>query len=278
MKSCEDFVSAESDYFVYMPSVTAQTMFFYPLYTGHFFYDAGYTLHRDSYDSFLLIYILHGNLHLDFNGKKEIAGEGSFVFLDCYRPHSYHTETDCEVLWCHFDGVTARNFYNSIASRLGNVFYLTDPHPTVNKLTEIYHVFSEGKPVREALLSKYINDILTTFLLYSPISIDTSDRPMSERVISYIGEHFAEDISINELAQVAGLSQYHFIRSFRKETGFTPHEYLINIRINTAKYLLKNSQLSIKDICYQAGFSCESVFCSTFKRQLKMTPTEYRNQ
>ena len=101
---------------------------------------------------------------------------------------------------------------------------------------------------------------------------------MSERVISYIGEHFAEDISIDELAQVAGLSQYHFIRSFRKETGFTPHEYLINIRINTAKYLLKNSQLSIKDICYQAGFSCESVFCSTFKRQLKMTPTEYRNQ
>ena len=50
-----------------------------------------------------------------------------------------------------------------------------------------------------------------------------------------------EDISVPVLADRVGLSLYHFIRSFKKETGFTPHDYIIHTRINTAKYLLKNT-------------------------------------
>ena len=48
---------------------------------------------------------------------------------------------------------------------------------------------------------------------------------MAEEIIAYINEHFAEKFSVEELAAQAGLSQYHFIRVFKKETGFTPHEY-----------------------------------------------------
>jgi len=97
-----------------------------------------------------------------------------------------------------------------------------------------------------------------------------------EEVISYINKHFTENITIADLAEKAGFSQYHFIRIFKKETGMTPYEYIINIRINTAKYLLRNSQLSVKDICFSTGFSSESVFCNAFKKRLGITPTEYR--
>ena len=78
------------------------------------------------------------------------------------------------------------------------------------------------------------------------------------------------------LAEQAGLSQYHFIRTFKKETGFTPHEYLVNTRLATARYLLKNTRLPVKDICFNTGFSCESVFCSAFKQHQGMTPAQYR--
>ena len=92
----------------------------------------------------------------------------------------------------------------------------------------------------------------------------------------YINEHFHEDISVDQLASLSGLSRYYFIRVFRQETGYTPHEYLVNRRMATARYLLKYSSLSSKEICFQSGFSGESVFCSAFRKQHGMTPQQYR--
>lgn len=279
MKSCENLIAPESEYFVYAPSKSAQEMFFYPLQCGHFLYEPGYSLQRESYDSFLLMYVQKGSLHLELEGRTIPVSAESFVLLDCYRPHAYTSDTGWECLWCHFDGVSARPWYDSIVSRLGNAFSMADAYPVLNKLTAVYDTFASGRPVREPLMSKYLSDILTAFLLYVPLEANSINYAgMAEELIAYIGEHFAEDITGEELAKRAGLSQYHFIRTFRKATGFTPHEYLVNTRIANAKYLLKNSQMSIKDICYSTGFSCESVFCTSFKRHLGMTPLQYREQ
>ncbi len=278
MKSCESFVSPKSDYYVYSPSRNAHSMFFYPLYTGHFIYENGYHLYRDSYDSFLLMYIQNGSLTLEFEGKTMHIPSNRFVLLDCYKPHSYYSDSGWESIWLHFDGPTARAFYDSVVSHLGLSFTLTDPCPSLYRLTAIYDFFHEGKVIQEALISKYITDILTGFLIYSPLETGTAhDANVSEKIVSYINEHFAEDLYIEELAALAGMSPYHFIRVFKRGTGFTPHEYIVNIRLNTAKYLLKNTSLSVKSICFQSGFSRESIFCSAFKKKLGMTPAQYRS-
>ncbi|WP_310602156.1 AraC family transcriptional regulator [Anaerosporobacter sp.] len=280
MKSCEKFVSPKSDYYVYSPSMTAVNTFFYPLYSGHFIYEGGYSLYRSSYDSFLLMYIQSGSLTLEYEEKTIPVSAGEFVLIDCYKPHAYSSATGWESLWCHFDGLVARPYYTNVISHLGNVFSMTDHHSVmvISKLTSIYETFHNNKAVKEALISKYLTDILTSFLLYTPSTVRTLDyTSMSENIISYINEHFASPLSIEELAEMSGLSQYHFIRVFKKVTGFTPHEYIINTRLNTAKYLLKNSQLSIKDICFNTGFSCESVFCSSFKKNFNATPSQYRS-
>ena len=277
MKSCEHLIAPESDYFVHVPGADAGKLFFYPLYIGHFVYEKGYSLHRDSYDSYLVMYIQKGQLSVTTSSESAVAREGCFLLLDCYEPHAYSTDIGCETLWCHFDGPLARAWFQAITGQLGHVFQLADPYPALSKLTALYKQFAESTPIREPLLSKYLNDILTSFLLYSPSNIRTPDRDgYMEETISYINEHFSEELPLEKLAAKASLSQYHFIRAFRKETGFTPHEYLVNVRINTAKYLLKNSTLSIKDICFRTGFSCESVFCSAFKKRLGLTPLEYR--
>lgn len=277
MRSQEKFVRSDSEYFVYSPSKTALEMFLYPLQCGHFLYEPGYLLKRDSFDSFLLMYIQKGELDLAVNGYKYHVGSNSFILLDCYESHSYSTSTGWECLWCHFDGITARNYYANIASHLGNVFTMSDPYPALTKLTSIYNVFHTGTVVREPLLSKYLNDIMTEFMLYLPNAKHSpNDLGSAEEIITYINEHFAEDIKVTDLAVRAGLSQYHFIRTFKRDTGFTPHEYILNTRIATAQYLLKNTGLPVKDICYQIGFTDESSFCCAFKRRLGMTPTQYR--
>ena len=177
----------------------------------------------------------------------------------------------------HFDGITARHWYQNITARFGNVFSISDAQPAIGKLAAIYDTFCDGIPVREPLLSKYLTDILTAFLLSTSADTRSNARMnLSETITTYISEHFAEKLTIEQLASLAGLSSYHFIRTFKKQTGFTPHEYILNTRMNTARYLLKNSSLPVKEICFSTGFSCESIFCTAFKRIEGMTPAQYR--
>lgn len=279
MRSQEEFVHIDSQYYVYSPSRTALNMFLYPVQCGHFIYEPGYFLKRESYDSFLLMYIQKGELDLEIGRKRYHVLSNHFVLLDCYQRHAYSTSSGWECIWCHFDGITARAYYESIYAHLGNVFALADPCPALAKLSSLYNTFHTGVIVREPLLSKYLNDILTEFMLYLPGKKTLPDYTgMAEEIITYINEHFPEDISVADLASRAGLSHYHFIRTFKKETGFTPHEYILNTRIATAQYLLKNTRLSVKDICFHIGFSTESIFCSAFKNRTGLTPTQYRTR
>ena len=277
MKSLEKLINPESDYFIYSPSRLAQDTFLYPLQCGLFSYQPGYSQSRNSFDSFLLMYIQKGEVQVSFDGKTIRVPRGSFVLLDCYQKHAYGSQTGWEALWCHFDGITARPLYNAIIGKLGNIFSLPDSFPALRKLTSLLDIFYKGKTVQEPLLSKYLNDILTEFLLYVPVSETAySHSRMADETITYITEHFSETISIDQLAQRVGLSPYHFIRTFKKETGFTPHEYLVNTRLTTARYLLRTTSLPIKEICFHCGFSCESVFCSAFKKYHNLTPAQYR--
>lgn len=273
MQSKEQLIASESSYFVYAPSRNAQEMFLYPLQCGRFVYEAGYSLTRESFDSFLLMYVEKGSFNLETAGQSHTVKAGQLALIDCYARHAYSSAAGWSCLWCHFDGITARKWYESIAARGGNVFALPDVQPAKGKLAAIYEVFASGSVVREPLLSKYLTDILTAIVLYTPADARQS---AVETAAAYISEHFAEALTVSGLAAMAGFSEYHFIRIFKKQTGFTPYEYLVNTRMNNARYLLKNSALPVKEVCFSTGFSSESSFCSAFKRIEGVSPTQYR--
>ncbi len=277
MKSCEKKISKKSDFFLYTPSVTAMDAFLYPICTGHFLYKPGYFLHRNSYDSFLLLYIKSGCLHLNLDGSISTAYEGQFVLLDCYRPHTYSTDAECETLWLHYDGKNARPYYNIIQAQLGTIFAPADPSPVLNTLITIYNLFSSASHINEILFSKYMTDILTELATGNALSSDPcGNEQVIEQTIAYITSHLTDDLSVELLASKVSLSIYHFIRIFKKGTGFTPHEYVIISRINTAKFMLRNTRMPIKDICFSSGFSSESVFSTSFKKCVGTTPNKYR--
>ncbi len=180
----------------------------------------------------------------------------------------------------HFDGIMARPYYNRIKERLGNVFSIPNTLPAYHSFHSIFTSFSKKEKIQEALISKYITDILTEFLTV-PVNENKSindHRDMCEDIIRFITEHFTEDLTVETLSDRAGLSPYHFIRSFKKTTGYTPHEYIIRTRLSHARFLLNSSSLSIKDICYSSGFLNESVFCTAFKKEEGVSPTQYRNK
>lgn len=277
MKSMERKVAPGSEYFVYTPSRAAEKTFFYPMQCGLFTYEPGYRLARQSFDSFLLMYVQKGEMRLDLAGRRRAVGAGEFALVDCYQPHGYATEAGYECLWLHFDGVMARAYCELVFARLGNVFAMSDAFPVLRRMRAILRVFQEKQPVWEPMMSRYISDILTEFMLCPPARA-RGDAAMAERAVAYINEHFSEDVPVERLAAAAGLSPCHFIRVFRRETGYTPHAYLLNRRMASARYLLKSTSLSVKEIALNAGFSSESVFCGAFKKRFGVTPGQYRQE
>lgn len=109
------------------PSTLAKKLFFYPICIGSFRYESGYRLARDSYDSFLMMYILKGTCFVTVGSHTMQAMTGQLIFLDCYAPHAYGTDSGFEALWLHFDGPMARTFYETIVLEKGSLLYPAQP-------------------------------------------------------------------------------------------------------------------------------------------------------
>ncbi|MEO8210720.1 MAG: AraC family transcriptional regulator [bacterium] len=93
----------------------------------------------------------------------------------------------------------------------------------------------------------------------------------------FIDNNYFEKIDLNNIADNAFFSKFHFLRLFKKIYMQTPHQYLITVRIKNAKLLLKTDR-SIIDVCYSIGFESVSSFTDLFKRHVGMTPYSYRLQ
>jgi AraC family transcriptional regulator len=97
-----------------------------------------------------------------------------------------------------------------------------------------------------------------------------------KKIAHYIEGHLAEDISLATLADVAGLSPYHFVRSFKQSFGVPPHRYMSRLRMEQAKSLLADPAMSVTQIGFRLGFSETSSFTTTFRKHAGLTPTAYR--
>jgi AraC family transcriptional regulator len=96
------------------------------------------------------------------------------------------------------------------------------------------------------------------------------------QVLEYIQIHLEHDLSIAELAQMAGMSSYYFIRLFKKSMHITPRQYIIQQRIELAKVLLRSRELPIIEVASHCGFTSQSHFTTMFRKATKITPKAYR--
>ncbi|MCW4628880.1 MULTISPECIES: AraC family transcriptional regulator [Marinomonas] len=111
------------------------------------------------------------------------------------------------------------------------------------------------------------------------VSLDKSKRrakdPVFERVRDYLHAHVGEEVSLDELSQVAHMSKYHLLRCFRDYFGMTPHQYWQNYRINRAKEALELG-MPLADVAFTFGFSDLSYFNRRFKPMFGLTPYQFR--
>jgi AraC family transcriptional regulator len=98
------------------------------------------------------------------------------------------------------------------------------------------------------------------------------------QITGWMSEHAGEEFNLERLAAQAGLSRFHFQRLFRAATGVSPSRYHINLRINEARRLLRETKMSVVDVALEVGYTNPSHFAQLFRRETGLSPSDYRRQ
>ena len=102
-------------------------------------------------------------------------------------------------------------------------------------------------------------------------------KPGLADVLDYIDQNIDGRLTLPKLAEVARLSIFALVRSFKTSTGLPPHRYILRKRVEHAKVLLSDAALSIGDVALRCGFGDQSAFTTTFRRITNQTPSAYRD-
>lgn len=106
--------------------------------------------------------------------------------------------------------------------------------------------------------------------------IDYHTKKEVHRIKKYIQTHFREVITLDKLAEISNLNKYYLSHLFKNETGYSPIDFLLTVRLNRAVTLLKNTDYPISEIAAATGFSSQSFFNQRFKEVYNTTPSKFR--
>lgn len=280
MERCEpmlinvDNISPDSKLYFHTPTAQAKELYLYPLCVGDYRYLPGYKLERSNYPGYSIMLVSAGHCRVTCEEMAAEAGSGQIVLVSGYKPHSYETEEGLSACWIHYDGVMAERFYRAIRKKRGNVITPAETSHCEKLIKTIYDIYDNSRRTNEATISKYLTEILTGLLLEEVFESEPAKKIYES--IRYMNTHFDRPLTVDMLASQACLSRYYYIRLFRRVTGYSPHDYLLNLRVTHAKYYLKTTEKPLKEIVFLCGFTTESSFCNTFRRKVGSSPSRYR--
>lgn len=200
--------------------------------------------------------------------------------------HHYYYDESAETepwsfLWIRIGGVPATVYWDRIIRLMGGeVFYLPPESPPILLLRQLHQRlesrFQSGLDPYE--ISEWIYKWLLSLLRYASggkPEAGTRPEPLKEAK-RFLLEHLQQDISLDDAAEACGLSKPYFCSLFSRFYGISPMEYLSRERIRRAALLLATTDLPVVRIAQATGFGSSSYFGKVFKKQLGLTPLEYR--
>ncbi|MGZ7441075.1 AraC family ligand binding domain-containing protein [Paenibacillus sp. TH7-28] len=233
------------------------------------------------HDYYVIGFIEQGKRLLSCNRKEYIINSGDVVIFNLHEPHACEQvdgrsldyrciNIEPGVMRQYVQEITGTaylpRFSQTVLYRSELAGYLHDLHQLLMEEETSFH--------KEEMLLLLIEQLLRDNSDATPHL--SANEPSAEirTVCEYMESHFTENITLNRLSELTGLSKYHLLRSFTKQKGISPYSYLETIRINQAKRLLEWG-VSPMEAALKCGFSDQSHFTKFFKRLIGLTPKQY---
>lgn len=229
-----------------------------------------------------IYFITENKCHTRINGVDYFPHKGQMILIPC-GTETFQETVNGEAFskyWVVFDAfIEHTNLFNILLPPL--CVNVSD----IGKLSSLFEELTYlnfQKDLFSALRTKSIFiEILTLFfrdarIMYPDYDFFVKDS-FTEKIVQYINKHYSENITLESMGRYMNFHPKYFSRIFKEKMSVTPMKFLKQIRIEHAKLLLLNSELSIENIMYECGFSNKSLFSKDFKTTTGYTPSEYRN-
>ena len=244
-----------------------------------FDYRKGSFTRRQNFHSFLILYTLSGVGQAEYGGQTTELRAGDGMFIDCRKPHYYEAAEDWKVAVFHFRGPLAEH-YSEEYEKMGQLrFHEEFTGRFARYLEQILEIYDSPQLYRDLRASHAIDGMLLYLTIQaSKVAIQRQNVPrFVQQAMKHMEENFAQPISLDFLAELTQTNKFHLVKEFKHYTGFSPNDYLIWIRINQAKLLLKTTTLPAVKIAHSVGVHDINNFNYLFKKRVGTTPIRYRN-
>lgn len=213
------------------------------------------------------------------NNSRSVVSEGS-AFLICLNDfHGVTALTDLELYSIHF----AKELLPPALAdyfELGKFACRFEPEQArdiVEKLLQMDAEARADQPFADRVIRDLLEQVLITLIRKSPEARDHVPPSPVRRAVVHLRGNFRRDITLAELARTVSLSPNYLGQLFKAETGQTFNEYLNAMRLKYACSLLETSGLSVKEIAFAAGYRSVEYFLAVFRKNMRMTPSQYRS-
>lgn len=265
------------------PSDFAKRSLFYVQETGYLKSLKSHKSERSNLNSYLFMIVLSGRGSFTYREQTHILNQNDCVLINCMEHYTHQSDTDnpWELLWVHFNGAAATEYYQYFTSTFSNIWHAEEPNEYITLIYQLLNVHQKKEASWELMSSKLITDLLT----YSMIKKNPEQYPDHDAIIGklyklkdYLEQNYNRRIQLTELADSFYVSKYHLCREFKKLFGTTIIDYVTMKRITHSKELLRFTKMSIEDIAADSGYPDASYFNKVFQKVEGMTGSEFRRK
>lgn len=152
------------------------------------------------------------------------------------------------------------------------------PHDEAYTISDIYILAADECKTTEKIIDLLEQAHIDFATRMKKLNIKNNYSVYVRHAIDYIYDHLHDQITLEQLSKNENLNPSYFSKIFSKEIGIPVKSYILSVKINTAKNMLKRSDYSISDIAFSLGFSSQSAFTAAFKKLTGKTPAKYRKE
>lgn len=234
---------------------------------------------KNGREDYHLIFVEKGEVSFKKGKTERTAKSGDVIFIPPYTPQIYSYKEGQGTLywWLHFSGIKVEDLLKVFPFE-HNAYSLKYIGNYTKILSDLLKSHVYGKAGNEFYLNSETQSLLTKLgqeIFYRHNRSRNAHRIME--LAAKIRSEPKDNFKTDELAEEFGISEFHFIRLFKEETGYSPHKYRTLMLMEQSKNLLIDTNLNINEISYMLNFSDPLYFSRIFKKYIGVSPKEYRS-